>query len=167
MALPEPPCTKHVRFKDDIDNFARERDGVKKQYMKDYADKHAHAKESEIATGDKVLVSQPRTHKFDPNPYIVEETQGTMVTARHGDHKITRNKSFFKGISPSCGPAVPERGQGDEEEEIVDQALKSSQHESQGMSTEPTHANLSSSTPVRKSSRTIKIPQRLADYVCS
>ena len=67
---------------------------------KQYADQKSHAKEHQLSPGDSVLVRQKKLNKltpfFNPNPYIVSEVKGSMVTAYRGKHKITRNSSFFK-----------------------------------------------------------------------
>ena len=34
----------------------------------------------------------------EPHPYTVIEKKGSMVTASHGDHYITRNSSMFKPV---------------------------------------------------------------------
>ena len=40
---------------------------------------------------------------FKPVPYEVKDVKGTMVTAKNGDHKVTRNILHFKKISEQCG----------------------------------------------------------------
>lgn len=49
-----------------------------------------------------VLVKQPKRDKLstpiNPNPFVVKEKKGTMVTAHNGSKTITRNSSMFKVI---------------------------------------------------------------------
>ena len=87
-----------------MDKQVRENDRNGKEKMKANADKFHHAKEHNILVGDTVLVRQKKTNKwstrFDPEPYCVTRTKGTMITATRPGHYITRNISFFKKISP-------------------------------------------------------------------
>jgi hypothetical protein len=80
----------------------RKRDQEKKEKMKKYADSRQHAKTNDLKIGDAVLVRQPKKNKlstpFNPEPFVVEAWKGTLVTARRGSQKITRNVSFFKKI---------------------------------------------------------------------
>ena len=67
-------------------------------------DNRKHAKDRNIMTGDRVLVKQRKinklTPKFQPHPYTVTDTNGTMITAESEitGKKITRNISFYKEI---------------------------------------------------------------------
>eukprot|EP00795_Rhopilema_esculentum_P012136 gene12136-2740_t len=65
-----------------------------------YIDKKRHAKESDIAIGDTVLVKQQYKNKFssrfDKAPYKVIQRKGTMITAENKTRRITRNVSHFK-----------------------------------------------------------------------
>ena len=54
-----------------------------------------------LKCGDKVLVKcdgyvDKFTTLYDPTPFVVVSTKGTMITARRGMQTITRNASFFK-----------------------------------------------------------------------
>ena len=75
--------------------------------MKELTDGKNHAKDPKLEIGDHVLVKQQRKDKldmpFNPNPYKIVQKKGNMITAKCGDHKITRNSSFFKKISQQCG----------------------------------------------------------------
>ena len=71
---------------------------------KQYADQKRHAQQSTISIGDTVLVRQKKRNKlssfYDPLPYKVTLTQGSMITAKRDGHEMVRNSSFFKKISP-------------------------------------------------------------------
>ena len=73
--------------------------------MKAYADKHRHVKESDIKTGDRVLVKNQQQGKlvpfYDPSPYVVMKRKGSQITARHNTKTITRDVSHFKKIQIS------------------------------------------------------------------
>eukprot|EP00795_Rhopilema_esculentum_P003861 gene3861-15158_t len=78
------------------------RDFIEKGKMKENTDRAQRAKASGIDIGDTVLVKQPKQNKlstnFNPDPYIVIEKKGKMLTAYNEgkDHTITRNISHFK-----------------------------------------------------------------------
>ena len=77
-----------------------------KAYMKQLADLRNHASLSEVQEGDKVLVRQQKTNKLSPpfstKSYEVTKRKGSLVTAQHGDHQVTRNVSCFKRVGNSC-----------------------------------------------------------------
>ena len=81
----------------------KENDDKAKVKMKTYADAKVRAKTSTINIGDTVLARQ-RKHKlstrFDPLPFRVVPTNGTMITARRNGKYITRNVSHFKVVNP-------------------------------------------------------------------
>eukprot|EP00795_Rhopilema_esculentum_P005121 gene5121-biopygen179 len=80
--------------------IARENEEKSQKYQKMYIDKKRHAKESDIAIGDTVLVKQQYKNKFssrfDKAPYKVIQRKGTMITAENKTRRITRNVSHFK-----------------------------------------------------------------------
>ncbi|XP_014666499.1 PREDICTED: uncharacterized protein K02A2.6-like [Priapulus caudatus] len=86
----------------------REKDKRSKQRMKTYADVRAH--ETRVRVGNRVLVKARRENKLSTPyisvPYEVTQKKGTCITAKRGDHKITRNASFFKRIEGERGPIV-------------------------------------------------------------
>ena len=65
-----------------------------------YADNRRHTKPCNLQPGDQVLIKQKRLTKltppFSPDPYEITARKGSMLTARRGDHTITRNSSHFK-----------------------------------------------------------------------
>ena len=81
----------------------KQNDFERKQKAKAYWDKCNHAQDSEIKINDTVLVKQNKTNKlssvFNPEPMIVTNRNGTMITAKRGSYKITRNVSYFKRLS--------------------------------------------------------------------
>ena len=71
--------------------------------MKKNYDKAMKVKECLLKIGDRVLLRWNRTNKtmsiWDPNPYTVQETKGSMISASRtfpDNHSLTRNSSYFK-----------------------------------------------------------------------
>jgi hypothetical protein len=79
-----------------------------------YADRRRNAKDCDLMIGDTVLVRQRKRNKlssyYDPNPYVVTDAKGTMITAVRGKHKIVRNSSFFKRVPALPQPTSRNRG---------------------------------------------------------
>lgn len=90
------------------DKFVRERDTKIKLKNKQYADKKRKARPSNLKSGDAVLVRQPKKNKlttpFNPNPGVIIEKKGSMVTVKHGDRTLTRDASHFKPIPRKIVP---------------------------------------------------------------
>ena len=65
-----------------------ERDAEQKSKIKAYAYSKLGTKPSDIKPGDTVLVRQPKKNKlstlFNPEPLVVKEKKGSMVTASDG-----------------------------------------------------------------------------------
>ncbi|KAK3740432.1 hypothetical protein QZH41_004600 [Actinostola sp. cb2023] len=61
----------------------KQNDAKRKEQMKEYADRHNHARASDLKVGDKVLVKQPKKNKmstpFKPEPLEVKEKKGSMI----------------------------------------------------------------------------------------
>ena len=73
-------------------------DAQGKANMKKHAD-------NSFSEGDKVIVKRdPPTKKsappYDPDPYVITQRKGTMITAKKKGKEITRNSSFFKPVDP-------------------------------------------------------------------
>eukprot|EP00795_Rhopilema_esculentum_P015803 gene15804-7108_t len=81
---------------------ARENDQLRKENAMNYANKRRNTKECDIKVGDLVICMQKKTNKFlsrfNVQPYKVVRVHGSKVVARHGDHFISRNSSFFKKV---------------------------------------------------------------------
>jgi len=165
------------------DSIIRNQDNLQKAKMKLYADKKAGARPHALIPGDSVLVRQQKTGKlstpYNPKPYVVEQTKGSMITARRGPHTITRNASHFKSIR------IPAR---DKERILLEQEP---QTDDVPLSTDITHTDntceppspeeppsdaqtLENSPPgtpmkppggVRRSQRSRRAPSRFDDYV--
>ena len=107
--------------------IVKENDNRAKQKMKIYADKRAKAKMSHMKIGDVVLARQRKYNKFstrfDPLPFLVVCTKGTMITARRNGKYITRNVSQFKVVDP----ALRREDSNEEEEDNEDLTLSSDQ----------------------------------------
>ncbi|KAM9808926.1 uncharacterized protein LOC133158174 isoform X1 [Syngnathus typhle] len=99
------PSISHPPSDDDL----RRTDGLRKDKMKKCADERRNASHSVLKEGDVVLIQQRKTGKlvtpFNPNPYKVIAVNGTMVTARRQDHRLTRHRSHFKLLKHK--PEVP------------------------------------------------------------
>ncbi len=80
--------------------MARENDRKAKERIKKEYDRRMGAREPQIQVGMKVLLKVERKRKadprWDPQPYTIIAIKGTMVTAKRGDIKVTRNSSGFK-----------------------------------------------------------------------
>ena len=70
--------------------------------MKAYADAKRLTAPHDIHVGDTVLVKQPRKNKlttaYDPQPYVIEDINGSMISASRESGKIVRNSSHFKRL---------------------------------------------------------------------
>ena len=167
--LPEPSHSQTTPY--DSHSNMKFRDAVQKSKMKAYADNKAHAREKSMNPGTVVLMKQPKANKlstpFNPNPLVVKEKKGTMVTVRDGSKMVTRNSSQFKVI-----PKVLmkfEKKEGEEEEIEFTKELPTSAAEPipvanpiQDQIHSPTEFEL---PPLRGSTRQKKPPVRLSDYV--
>ncbi|XP_030850192.1 uncharacterized protein K02A2.6-like [Strongylocentrotus purpuratus] len=110
--LPEHASSDHQP----LDGSLRSRDHAKKERMKTYADSRGTTRSTEIKDGDTVLVRRdglvPKHQSpYLPQPYTVIRKRGTRITARCGNHYITRNSSRFKRY---CGP-LPRSAPDDDE----------------------------------------------------
>ena len=66
------------------DTEVRERDAKQKTIIKDHADNKQNIRPSELMIGDKVILKRRRRSKgtphYDPNPYVITEIKGNMIT---------------------------------------------------------------------------------------
>ncbi|XP_045170892.2 uncharacterized protein K02A2.6-like [Mercenaria mercenaria] len=144
---------------------ARENDRKSKQKMKDYADTRRNTRKTEIKIGDSVLVKQDKHNKFstpyDPIPYEVIKTKGSMVTAEREDKQITRNSSFFKRVGTSKNEPNNEKSNANHDTTVSSQFEKKTRHET------PSHqGNDSGDAVLPRTQRQKKPPDYLKDYVC-
>ncbi|CAH3040470.1 unnamed protein product [Pocillopora meandrina] len=89
--------------------------------MKEYADSKRYIKPTNLFEGDMVLAKRKSSHKniatpYDPNPYIVSQRKGAMITAKI-NKDIKRNSSLFKRVDPHTA-LKPETEIDDEELEL-------------------------------------------------
>ena len=79
-----------------------DRDAEQKMKMKAYADQKLGVRDSKIELGDTVIIKQPKCNKlsppFSPVPLVVEEKNGSMVTANDRNKTVTQNSSMFKVV---------------------------------------------------------------------
>jgi hypothetical protein len=133
------------------------RDAEQKSKQKLYADNKSRARESSLSPGMVVLVKQPKQNKlstpFDPNPFVVKEKKGTMVTACNDLKTVTRNSSQFKVIPPEL--LNPERNQ--------EKQGKEAQTENPPSIANPNQDEITES--LRRSNRQRRQPERFTDYV--
>jgi len=179
------------------DHDLRCRDARQKAAMKDYADHVAHATPSSLSVGDSVLLRHTGLHSkmhtpFEPQPYEIVGKKGSMITAKRGDRKVTRNSSFFKAVGAevtcqrerqaTCPPlhqsVIPvDLTTSDVEQELevvakstgpVHDADKSSsaQMDHMDIPDHDTNSKLLSDPgpPLRRSSRTKEVPRWLNDF---
>ena len=154
--LPEvSPAPARQQTLQETRKIMAERDAEQKSKIKAYAESKLGTKPSDIKPGDTVLVRQPKKNKlstpFNPEPLVVEEKKGSMVTASDGFKSITRNSSMFKVISPNL-KAEDRR----EQEELEDFPAE------QAEDPDPPGANDGS---LRRSQRQRRPPARLSDYI--
>ncbi|GFS24322.1 transposon Ty3-G Gag-Pol polyprotein [Elysia marginata] len=80
-----------------------------KEKQKACSDDRRNAVQHKIRMGHKVLVLQPKLNKltspYNPNPYIVTDVKGSMITAANTGHIITRISSFFQIIRSQDSPS--------------------------------------------------------------
>lgn len=102
------------------DTTVRNHDASAKTKMKFYADRRS--SHHQLRLGDQVLVPATKKDKLTPNfkptPYTVDRMKGTMITARHEHHTVTRNSSLFKPC-PNVNLAHALSSSDEEEEEEV------------------------------------------------
>ena len=98
--------------------------------MKAYADRKNYVKPSDICVGDTVLVKRDKSYRkshtpYDPKPYEVTETKGSMVTASSGEKVVIKNSSIFKPIKDEVD--AKERDEADtlDVEELIDEPVTS------------------------------------------
>jgi hypothetical protein len=148
------PESEHQRVMyDDLQSKMKRRDAEQKSKMKLYADKISRARERSLQPGMVVLMKQPRQNKlstpFDPNPFVVKEKKGTMVTVSNDCKTVTRNSSQFKIVSPEL--LNHERKQERQENEVPPSITNSSQDEAM--------------ESLRRSNRQRRPPAKFMDYV--
>ena len=137
------------------------RDAEQKSKMKLHADNKSRARESSLSHGMVVLMKQPKQNKlstpFDPNPFVVKEKKGTMVTASNEFKTVTQNSSQFK-VVPS--ELFNEERNHEAEGERQENEAAAENHPS---TTDPNQSEMS--RLLRRSNRQRRPPARLNDYV--
>ena len=143
------------------DTELRQRDKTQKAKMKNYANKKRSSHHRELKVGDKVFVK--KSTRFAAMPYRqqlyeVIAVKGTMITAKHGQHVITRNISHFKLYK---GENVPTDHDSSDEESSTDYA------EELDIPDQPAvDPPVLAAAPVRRNPRRNRqLPRRLNDYI--
>ena len=104
LLFSRPMKTKLPELDKPVENRNVElRDKLYKAKMKTYADNKAYVKPSDLKVGDSVLIKHPSVKRksdvpYDTETYKVIKQKGSMLTAQKGEHNVTRNSSFFKGV---------------------------------------------------------------------
>ena len=78
---------------------AREQDNLAKAKMKKEKDSHRNVKENNIQQGDLVLLRRKSTKhesRYDPEPYLAVQVQGSQVVGERGRHQKTRDAQRWK-----------------------------------------------------------------------
>lgn len=85
-----------------LHEFARANDEKAKARMKAEFDARMRVCEPQIRVGRRVLVKLEQKLKsdpfWDPDPYVVVQVKGSLVTAKRGSKETTRNICFFKPL---------------------------------------------------------------------
>lgn len=86
------------------------RDQLKKEKMKEYADRRRKAAQPSIHEGDWILVRQEQQKKADCRyhacPLLVTKQKGTMITAVSEDKRLARNVTHFQKCTPNVREAM-------------------------------------------------------------
>lgn len=150
------PCQKYHQHQLDSLPCRRlgrlwQRDTEQKSKIKAYADLKLGVKPSDVKPGDTVLVRQPKKNKlstpFNPEPLVVGEKKGSMVTASDGFKSMTQNSSMFKVIPRNLKAEGKRR-----EQEVTTQGK------------DPSFPSGNDGS-LRRSQRQWRPPERLADFV--
>ena len=86
----------------DVSTSLAQRDAMQKQKIKISADQRENAQVRNITPGETIVMKQPKQNKlstlYNPKPFVVEETKGSIITVRNGSETVTRNSSNFKVV---------------------------------------------------------------------
>jgi hypothetical protein len=164
-----PSVLKPQKFSENVDILKR-RDERMKQYMKQLADARNHAHPLNLDVGDHVLVKQDQKNKLDtpfkPQPYQIESRKGSMITASNNESKITRNVSFFKKISPTCGQMNDHEMQDTLDTPVTGNQPVPPVHHTDNMDVETeSDAHVTDEPELRRSTRIKTTPAHLKDFV--
>ena len=92
--MPEAPIKEETKVSKKI----KENDKRAETIMKENAEKRLKESKENLNIGDVVLSKQNKIDKFstpfNPKPYEIVDVKGTMITAKRGEKKITRNCNF-------------------------------------------------------------------------
>ena len=91
---------KHLRVQND--DKIRNKDTVKKEKIRKYADDKRYVKKFPVQIGDEVLLKNAKKSVtqsyYEKDPFIVIDVKGNMITAQRNEQKVTRNATHFKKI---------------------------------------------------------------------
>ncbi len=149
---------------------AKENDITGKSKMKEQADLKRRARPSQLKIGDTVLARQRKQNKlstrFDPNPFQVKKKIGTMITACRNGKYITRNISHFKVINnlASQDTTCPYAEELDNESDTTCSYVEGEEDDNEVTPNGRRAASPQSPFTLRRSTRTISVPQRYGQF---
>ena len=124
--------------------LARSNDDRSKAQTKSYEDNKHHTRDRKILVGDKVLLQNESptksTTKYKPIPYQVTDGKGPMITAENSKHRVTRNSSYMKKVTPTLKPLREdnvEQNDDEIEDQINDQTNADQNNSGQHISNRP------------------------------
>ena len=88
--------------KQTVQESVQQKDAEFKRKCKMYANDRRRTKESNIRIGNKVLIEQDKVDglspRYNPEPFVVVEKKGSMVTVQKGETTLCRNTSKCKPL---------------------------------------------------------------------
>ena len=150
-----------IKIEKEREDNVKERDMAIKEKQKVKTDEKRRTKGHGIEKGDTVIVKQEKKNKlstpYNPKPHIVEEVKGSMITARTGTHKTTRNSSYFKKIPEEAHLKIEEQDPDPDQEEVdIESTIQEPREEEEEI--------LKTDQKKSRFGRTIKRPKYLEDY---
>lgn len=149
------------------DQDVRDRDAEQKGLAKLYADEKRHAKESDVRTGDKVLLRRENTGKLDtpfrPEPCEVISKSGSQVTVQTPDGAVyKRNSTHVKKYNERAEEIVAPDAEIHSPPRPDKQTMLSPVPTA--MASETTNGDIPASLATPRPVRSRKPPERLKDY---
>lgn len=155
--LPDFEASEIREFRDET---VRDRDLIRKEIGKQYADSQRRSTHSEVQIGSEVLLQKKKTDKltptFEPEPFKVIDKSNTEVTIQSPAgvtyrRNIAHTKPYYRREqSPQTGET--HTNEKEDKQTHVPQILPSDENERR-------------ETEVRKSERVRKIPEKFKDFV--
>ena len=93
----------NIKVNKDLDKEVRSKHDEEKQKQKKYVDEKRRAKEKKIQAGDQILLQQKKSTvktPWDPEPFEVQEKNGSKIKAQRGEEIKYRAKNNVKLLKP-------------------------------------------------------------------